>query len=97
MVLCCDGESEQVLNNGNPNDLSYIAAANPETLKALIALCRTQHEALKHFAEHVEYSSGKDEVGVHSCCGEVSYKQHEEDCDAQKALAAFEQFGNELK
>jgi transaldolase len=66
----------------------FIAAANPETIKALIALCRMQHEvvenadALRH--ESTDFSIYLKRVKM---VAEM----------ANEALTAFEQFGKEVK
>ena len=43
------------------NDMAFIAAANPETIKQLVELCRLQHEAITkctewglHYGRHCE-------------------------------------------
>lgn len=39
------------------------------------------------------YGGDDDECGTYSCCGEVSYKPHENDCWTVKARAALKEDG----
>lgn len=48
-LLCCldDDCGDGAKASTNPADTDFIAAMNPQTVKAMIALIRQQHEALK--------------------------------------------------
>lgn len=48
----CDDDDKWCIAEIYHNDnIGFIAAANPETIKQLVELCRLQHEALKMYAE----------------------------------------------
>ena len=43
-------------------------------------------EVVTDFSVFVSYDGVEDEVGVHACCGTVSYKPHSETCHAINVL-----------
>jgi hypothetical protein len=68
------------------NDCWFIAAANPQTIKALIALCRMQHEVVENadaLRHEIDFSTYLKRVKM---VAEM----------ANEALTAFEQFGKEF-
>ena len=48
-------------------------------------------DALEDFSQKNFYDDGKDEIGSLVCCEVLSYKAHDENCKAIKAITAIKQ------
>lgn len=79
-----------------------VSALNHAEVKLLVrvdeqdAEIERLREALRYALENgttAVYGGDDDECGTYSCCGEVSYKPHEDDCWTVKARAALKEDG----
>jgi hypothetical protein len=53
-------------------------------------------EALEAIETSTSYNGQEDEIGVHTCCYELSYKPHASDCWTHKQKAAIAAIRAEL-
>lgn len=72
--------------------------ADSEECKLLAADNERLRAALRYALENgttAVYGGDDDECGTYSCCGEVSYKPHENDCWTVKARTALKEDGDD--